>query len=353
MQAYMKKIGFLLLGVVLLTGCNLYDKDKKQVDVSGINAPITIMRFDKEVGELDADNLAARQIELRNKYDRFYDTYISRFALSHGVPPDSVELVWDHATLTFVGDYYVKKLQTVINNTYGNTDDVDKSLEDALKHVRFYFPRNQLPERVYTINSLFGMTSAIMVDSSTLVVPLDNYLGANSSYYDSVEGIPQYLRKEMSREYIARDCISAYYATYYGRDYINSELPVIEAMVEAGMHMYFLEMMLPDAPDSLLMGWTQKQTEWCANSEASIWSFYNEKDILYKNNFQDKKRNLDKSPTTIGMPAESPGNVGTWLGWQIVRSFMKNSGGKVTLTDLLTKYSPAQIIATAKYKPKA
>ena len=115
--------------------------------------------------------------------------------------------------------------------------------------------------------------------------------------------------------------------------------------------MYVLSHLLPDAPDSLLMGFTQTQTMWCEDSEYEIWKFLNDKDLLYKNEFMEKKRYLDEGPTTAGMPEESPGNIGSWIGLQIVRKFMKETGGKIPLHDLMLKYDARTILAKAKYRP--
>jgi uncharacterized protein YjaZ len=46
---------------------------------------------------------------------------------------------------------------------------------------------------------------------------------------------------------------------------------------------------------------------------------------------------------------ESPGRIGQWLGWQIVKSYMENND--VTLDQLL-KTEPTVIFNKSKYKPK-
>jgi uncharacterized protein YjaZ len=47
---------------------------------------------------------------------------------------------------------------------------------------------------------------------------------------------------------------------------------------------------------------------------------------------------------------ESPGRVGQWIGWQIVRSFMENNP-QVTVQELLLM-DAKQIFEKSKYKPK-
>ena len=49
------------------------------------------------------------------------------------------------------------------------------------------------------------------------------------------------------------------------------------------------------------------------------------------------------------MDDESPGRVGVWIGWQIVRSYMKNNN--VTLQELFAK-DAKEIFDNSKYKPK-
>jgi uncharacterized protein YjaZ len=46
---------------------------------------------------------------------------------------------------------------------------------------------------------------------------------------------------------------------------------------------------------------------------------------------------------------ESPGRIGTWIGWQIVRSFMTNN--EVSLQQML-KMDAKELFDKSKYKPK-
>jgi len=46
---------------------------------------------------------------------------------------------------------------------------------------------------------------------------------------------------------------------------------------------------------------------------------------------------------------DTPGRVGQWVGWQIVRSFMENN--EITVQQML-KMDPKEIFEMSKYKPK-
>jgi hypothetical protein len=51
------------------------------------------------------------------------------------------------------------------------------------------------------------------------------------------------------------------------------------------------------------------------------------------------------------MPPESPGNIGSWVGWQLVRTYLKNNSN-VKWTDLMKDNTdPLTFLRASKYKP--
>ena len=59
---------------------------------------------------------------------------------------------------------------------------------------------------------------------------------------------------------------------------------------------------------------------------------------------------VNDGPTTNGFPKESPGNIGQFLGWQIIKSYMKNNTN-VTLKQLMEQKDLIKIFNESKYKP--
>ena len=83
-----------------------------------------------------------------------------------------------------------------------------------------------------------------------------------------------------------------------------------------------------------------------------MWSYLVEEKLLYDNNIKNYQRFIEDAPFTkfyLEIDRESPGRVGQWLGWQIVKSYMENN--EVTLDQLL-KTEPTTIFNKSKYKPK-
>ncbi len=83
-----------------------------------------------------------------------------------------------------------------------------------------------------------------------------------------------------------------------------------------------------------------------------IWSYFVDKELLYSTDNSLNTRFIDLAPFSkfyLDIDNKSPGSVGSWLGWQIVRSFMKYNKD-VSLTELM-KMDNETIFKKSKYKP--
>ncbi|MBS1687006.1 MAG: hypothetical protein JSS76_19870 [Bacteroidetes bacterium] len=336
---------------LLLSGCGGTDT-WKHVDVSSIPVTLHVRRFEQDFYHMDTADLAASEMKMRAKYGAFYDDYVTGI-MNFGRPANRLDTAGHDPhidILAFMRNPADRNLYDSVEKHYADFTDVEKELTGAVKHFKYYFPKQPAPTTIYTFISEFG-NGAITYGDTTLGIGLDMYLGRHYIYYESVQ-FPEFMKRKLSKEYIVPNAMEVLYNLHYDQTAYNAERPLIEAMISEGKKFYFMECMLPDAPDSLLIGYTSAQADWCRKSEGSIWKYFNEKDLLYKVNYMEQKRYTSDGPTTAGMPPESPGRVGGWVGWQIVRRFMKNNRGKVSLEDLMTQYSAKQILAEADYKPK-
>lgn len=342
---YIKLIPFAL--VLLLTSCNGCNKNKsrEKPDVSNIKLQAEVLRFDQDLRGGNTDNFAAWQTGMRAKYGELYDFYLSRFVIGPRPPGDTVD-VNEPALKQYLADKNIQAVQAAIDAKYKDTRQIQDEFTAMFKYITYYFPQYQAP-KVYTINSAFE-AAVSPYGADKFLVCLDMFLGGNNSLYDSV-GLYTYIRFKTEPEYIVRHSADAIYLDNFAP--MEGEETLLESMVERGKQLYFASYVLPDAPDSLIYGYTQAQTDWCIQEEKEIWKFFNDKDLLYKSNAMDKSRYLGEGPTSAGMPKEAPGNIGSFIGLQIVRQFMENEGGKVKLADLILKYDAKTILNKAKYRP--
>lgn len=335
----------LLLLLASCSGCNK-NKSREKPDVSSVNISVELNRFDQDFWQFTTQDYATHRAFMQQKYGEFFDFYVSQFVIGPRPVGDTADVTQD-AIRQFLSDRYVRTIQDSINSVYGSTKAIEQELQTTFRYFRYYFPEFQ-PPQIITINSVYS-AGVSPFGKDKLIIGLDLFLGADNKDYDSV-GIYQYLRHKMTPAYVARYAVESLYDYYFPED-VNNEFTLAEAIAERGKKIYFLSYVFPDAPDSLLLGYTQRQTDWCTESEKAIWMFFNDKDLLYKNNGMDKTRYLGEGPTTSGMPADAPGNIGNFTGWQMVKKFMKETSGNISLHDLVTRYDGKIIFSKSRYRP--
>jgi hypothetical protein len=77
--------------------------------------------------------------------------------------------------------------------------------------------------------------------------------------------------------------------------------------------------------DAVKIGYTDAQMKWCEENEYEIWAYFKENKVLYSTEVMDLKRMTEEGPSTPGMPSESPGMVGAWTGWQIIKAYQSGA----------------------------
>ena len=117
--------------------------------------------------------------------------------------------------------------------------------------------------------------------------------------------------------------------------------------------MYLQDLLLPHELETIKIAYTEKELSWVKENELYIWQYFVERQVLYKTDPEWVQRFLEPAPFSkfyLQLDNESPGRVGRWIGWQIVRSFV-NQNPEISVEELLRM--PAQkLFNLSKYKPK-
>ena len=92
--------------------------------------------------------------------------------------------------------------------------------------------------------------------------------------------------------------------------------------------------------------------QWSIENERQIWSYFITEDMLYRTDSSLQNRFLNTAPFSkfyYDFDVESPGGIGQWVGYKIVRSYMKNN--KTSLTNMLS-LDAETLFRKSKYKPE-
>jgi uncharacterized protein YjaZ len=99
------------------------------------------------------------------------------------------------------------------------------------------------------------------------------------------------------------------------------------------------------------MGFTPDEMSWCTENEARIWAHLVDEELLFKTEYMTINKWINQAPFVAGIPKESPGRLGQWVGWQIVRAYM-NENPSITVQELMQNDNAQDILNRSKYKPK-
>jgi hypothetical protein len=312
-------------------------------DVSNIAVSVDIIHFENIMAEATAETYHKLLDSLEKKYPDFFQLYIHDI---WNIPAgDSLFQVHDTLYKYLITDSYMNRLYDSVVLLYANMTDVTHALESAFKYYAYYFPTDTLPQ-VYTYIAPF-VYQVVLGKNNVLGIELNMFMGKNFAYYGSFEAnLPQYILYNFERRNIPVQVLRMLLDDKIQPP--GADATLLDNMITQGKILYCLDAMLPHVPDSVKIGYSEKQMDWCEGSEPEIWKFFAGEELLFSKKIQDMQRYIGDAPNTYSMPAESPGRVAVWTGWQIVRAYMRNNE-YVTLQELLQENDAMKILRESNY----
>jgi gliding motility-associated lipoprotein GldB len=319
--------------IVLFISCG---QPEKAPDVSKSTLSLNAKRFETDLIRSGPD----APFSLRKKYPSFFDLYF--FQIVRIGSRDSAE--YAARIRDFATDSDIVAIYRDTQSKFSDFSKQDQELTEAFKFYHVYFPSHVVPQ---TVTFISGFNNAIICADSLLGIGLDWYLGKESKYYQALH-FPYYKVQKMSGEYITADAMKGWLQSEWTEAPTNADL--LSHMIYSGKILYALHKVMPDAKDSLLMGYTASQMAWCKKNEKKVWSFFIDNKLLFSSGQNQILKFVTEGPTTNGFPKESPGNLGQWIGYQIVDAYMK-SQSETTVTQLMDENDYKKILQASGYKP--
>lgn len=326
----------------LLTAC----RNKKAPDVSNIKLDVHIERFDKDMDSLTPQNVPVLAAALRERYGPFYDDFMTNM-LSAGSTADTA---------------YYQNLRTILDNPdyralkgevaliYPDMSAHEKELTEAFKYVKYYYPQQSIPR---IISFFSGFAVQIPVGNNYIGIGLDMFLGVHSKFYPALrQSIPEYISRRFTPENITPRVMEAFIREDMFPE-PDENKPLLGRMIYNGKIMYFMKSVMPEVPDSVIIGYTSAQQKWCETYEPGIWGYFLEQNLLYETDYMKIQKYLTEAPFTpgIGEKNESAPKLAVFSGWQIVKEYMKRNP-KVSLQAFMKDTDYQGILNRSRYRPK-
>lgn len=332
--SYFLPIFFLLL----FTSCG---GDRFEVDVDDVELNLPIRRLDVELFSLNTAEVPAFHKAKIEEGDPFYTLYMEQI-LGAGPMEDSLTPI---RLQRFLLDPNWSEAQTFVEKEFGDMSVEQGELENAFKRYITFFPSEKAPQ-INTFNA--GFNFAIYPTEADLSIGIEWFLGDSNPVIQRLapDMFPEYKKRRMAPEYLVGSAMTGWLFVHHYKDLAGEDL--LGNMVHHGKVLFALDKILPDTPDSLIIGYTQAQLDWCALNEFNVWAELAVNDALFSKKPREIGRFMNDAPFTNGFPPGSPGRIGEWIGWQMVEAYME-AHPEMTIEELFGDIDTKEVMKS--YRP--
>jgi hypothetical protein len=218
--------------------------------------------------------------------------------------------------------------------------------ERGFERMKGFFPDSLVP-RIVVFNS--GFNYGIIPTDSILGIGVEWFVGKDSKVvqYLAPEAFPQYVKDRMRPEMLVPSAVKGWLQVHYTKDVRGEDL--LTNVVEIGKVLYLLDALLPETNPAFKFAFTEEQLKWCEDNEFNVWKELVAKEQLYSKKQEDIDRLLNDGPFTNGFPRESPGHIGEWIGFRLVKSYMDDHAD-VSMAQLFQNVDARSVLKS--YKPR-
>ena len=301
------------------------------------------------ISTLSCDDSNNRDVEI--ELERFEDIFFASDINSLNnvkndfpflFPSQFEDQIWiDRLTDTIQNEIYNE-----VKKSFSDFSSQKNSVQDFYGNYLKYDSSYKTP-RVITLTTDVDHRKKIILTDSLLLIGLDNYLGENHFFYTS---FPKYIQSSFNKENIIIDIAKEYAKKAVIKEKVDN-YTFIEKIINQGKILYFISIMLPKEEPSRIIGYSSLDFQWALENEKDIWSNFSENNYLFKSDKNLETRFIKLAPFSkfyLSIDNQSPSMIGKYIGWQIVKSFMKNNS--LNLYELVQS-NPMYIYNNSKYKP--
>lgn len=222
---------------------------------------------------------------------------------------------------------------------------IHQRVERVLQHVNYYFPDEQLPSKTITLLTDVDYSLRAVDADSLLLISIDTFLGENHPLY---EGIPQYIKNKLTLNHLEAEIIDALAHRFVPQP---GERAFLAQCIAHGKRLLLQDYFAPYREQNEHIQYTQDQWNWALSHEDDIWRYFVDNELLFSTDEKLRFRFLKPSPFSkfyTTLDANSPGRIGQWMGYRIVKAFQKRTGASLQLT---LKTTPQELLKKSRYNP--
>lgn len=323
---------FLLICVIFFSCSEKNEKIIKDAEVIRLN--INLTRLEDSLFGFQKKEDAA--IFLKNNPD-----FVTEFL---GQPYPIADSQFIDVFYDFYQNPELKEFYSTAKSEFGDFTSEKLELENMFRYVKYFYPEYQVPE-IQTAVTGFRFDKDMAFSENAIIISYDYFLGAKAAHRPPFF---EYFLKRYEKPYMIPMIALGISSQVNNADLKDESM--LANMIYYGKAHYFVERVLPEIPDSLNIMYSSQELQETQDHLDVIWGHFIEKELLYNNTRFIVEKYCGERPNVLEIGDKCPGRIGRWLGWQIVRSYMKENPD-VTLQDLMMEKDARKIFSLSKYKP--
>ena len=323
-----------LLTILMLTSINSCDT------VNGRNPsvePVHINRFDRDLFQL----ITGDTPEWQEKIAADYPDMLKVIGLTVFRTQDTQHSDFFDRLINYYSEPTLNNLYRDALKAFEHIETVEANLGAGFHYLKTSFPAMQIPA-VYMHVS--GLQQNVLVDDSLLSISIDKYMGADYPLYNNY--FYDYQLRRMNPESIVLDYMKAWLLSEF--PFKGNDRILLERMIHEGKIKYIMHRAFPKVLPETLMGYNSVDYQWCKRNEKMLWRLIIERKHLFEPDVATTARYFSEMPS-IFISDDAPGELGSWVGWQIVTKYMNRT--KVSIADLMMNTDYQDIFTKSRYKP--
>ncbi len=299
--------------------------------------PVPINRFDKKLFELIQNDSPAIWEQLVAEYPEMLDVVGKGILNMRSVDTPG----FFDKLVNFYSEPTLKGLYQDALTMYNQVEDMEKQLGYGFTWLQEQFSGMSIPALYMHVS---GFNQNVLVGDSLLSLSIDKYLGYDYPLYQDF--FYPFQRIQMQQVKIVPDYIRGWLLAEF--PFEGKENVLLERMIYEGSIIYLTEEAVPTLSEAELMDYTEQEYNWCKENEGEIWKAIVERKHLYTPDHITTSRYFEPTPSFF-LTDEAPGNLGSFIGYQIVKQYIKQT--KNTPAELMKVKDYQQVLTASKYKP--
>ena len=281
---------------------------------------IIIDRFEKKFFNIQPDSLKI----LINQYPYLFPSSFSDEEWLN-IKNDSIrKIIFNKTQVEFKNDY----LRKDISKLYYRLSD---------QFSNFNSPK------IITINNGLDFQYKLIDIDSLVLLSLDCYLDNDELY----KAIPDYISQKMNKNYLIRDLAEKLISRYVN---YPTNRQFLDKIIYYGK-VYNLMINNLDFGEANALYYNEKEILWAKDNEKEVWKFFIENEILFNTSNILVERFINFGPYSkfgISIDYESSPMIGKWIGYKIVKSYLKSNNKTIEEILNMNEY---ELYLNSNYKP--